>query len=382
LAGRREDIQTIVETIKRVGPRNCSLISRLTGIPTETVRYKIREQLVKKGFRIHAAIDFNKLGLERRWAILHFSDEHRRIAPLILNTLSNIGFLTYYARVIPQGYYVSIFSVPLRRKVEHRRFMNGLVKLGILDSYEVFEIPFLSYLSMRTEFYDFGAGCWRVDWREVDRLEVSIKETMDPPYEEPLADKKDILILKELQIDSMVSIAEIARRIRLPPKTVRYHFTNHVLRRMLITGYIIGWYGAVKGPKWESLLCMAIEVRGLTKAQLTAVQKVFRKLPFILFDAYPAEHNFYLAYLTLPIHEYVNILRYLSENLPQSGDVRVHLIDLSHARSFTIPYRSFIEGEGWVFNHRRSLQGLSRIVLPVESYPLVKKGGVSGARVA
>ena len=68
---------TIVNTIKEVGPRNVTLISRITGIPTETVRYKINKQLAAKGFRVHIAVDFHKLAMKSYSVVLDFSDEYR-----------------------------------------------------------------------------------------------------------------------------------------------------------------------------------------------------------------------------------------------------------------------------------------------------------------
>ncbi|MFQ6076117.1 MAG: hypothetical protein ACE5Z5_08290, partial [Candidatus Bathyarchaeia archaeon] len=91
-----DDFSLIVEAIKRVGPRNCSLISRLTGIPVETVRYKIRRQLIRKGIRVHLSVDYNKLCLLRNWITLDFNDEYSELAPSMLDVLSRIGYLTYY----------------------------------------------------------------------------------------------------------------------------------------------------------------------------------------------------------------------------------------------------------------------------------------------
>ncbi len=172
---RVDEIGCIVEAIKRVGPRNCSLISRMTGIPTETVRYKIDEQLVRKGIIIRVSVDYNKLGLARNWLTLNFSDEYDELAPRILDALSKIGYLIYYGRVVPRRNYVSIAALPPKAKAEYRKFLNGLIDLSILTSYKMDELAWVRYLSMRPEYYDFSTRTWKINWEGLNQSKVIVK---------------------------------------------------------------------------------------------------------------------------------------------------------------------------------------------------------------
>ena len=59
---RRNQEYLLIETIKRVGPSNYSLLARLTGLNPETVRYQISKQLPKYGLGLTVNINYGELG--------------------------------------------------------------------------------------------------------------------------------------------------------------------------------------------------------------------------------------------------------------------------------------------------------------------------------
>ncbi len=361
--GRDYEISLIVEAIKRVGPRNCSLISRLTGIPVETVRYKIRRQLIRKGIRVQLSVNYNKLGLVRNWVTLDFNDEYSDLAPNMLDVLSKIGYLTYYGRIVPQGNYASIIAFPIEAKAEYRSFMKGLIDLGILSSYQLDELAYIGYLSMRPEYYDFNTRTWNIDWETLARSKAIVKETEKEYVYETTADKIDVLLLKELQIDSTASLTKIARKLGIEPNTVRYHYMEHILRGRLITNYFIRWQAALGKDERYSTLAMVVHFRNLTREELSIAQEALRALPFTWFDALSNDRSLYLVYITLPITLYVKVLDYLRRKVSKHGmNFWVSLIDPSCSMGYTIPYEMFDGERGWIFNAERTLEKLGSAV--------------------
>ncbi len=358
------DLHTIVETIKRVGPRNVSLISRLTGIPVETVRYKIRRQLVKNGIGGHISVDYNKLGLVRNWLTLNFDGKIREFAPQMLETLSKTGYLIYYGRILPQGTYISIIALPPRLKAQYVKFLDRLMDRCILASYTMDELAWIRHLSMRPENYNFEKKTWKVDWDSLYQSKVIVKKMMDSEVSEPMMDKNDSLILKELQIDSMKPISQIAKKLGLKPKTVRYHYMEHILRRGLITNFIVRWQGS-REEMQRSILNAFIEFRNLTEKSLLDVQKVFHRLPFTWFDAISKNRSLYLAFLSLPVTQYINLLNYLQASI-SAYEFEIKLIDTSCAVGYTLPYEMFDETESWVFNPEKTLKVLTDLVPLIE----------------
>jgi len=358
------ELYTIVETIKRVGPRNVSLISRLTGIPVETVRYKIRRQLIKNGIGGHISVNYNKLGLVRNWLVLDFDEKYREMATRMLAALSKTGYLIYYGRILPQGTYVSIIALPPSLRVQYGELLDRLMDLGILASYEMDELAWIRHLSMRPEYYDFETKMWKVDWASLHQSKVIVNQMMDSEVGEPMVDKTDLLILKELQIDSMKTISKIAKRLELKPKTVRYHYMEHVLRRGLITNFIVKWQGS-REQMHRSILNAFIEFRDLTERSLLDVQKVFHRLPFTWFDAVSNNRSLYLAFLSLPVTQYINLLDYLQASVSVHR-FEIKLVDTFCAEAYTIPYEMFNETRGWVFSPEKALKALIDLV------PLIK----------
>ena len=60
---RRSQDYLLLETIKRVGVQNYSLLSRLTGLNAETIRYKVSKHLSKLGLSAAITINYGELGL-------------------------------------------------------------------------------------------------------------------------------------------------------------------------------------------------------------------------------------------------------------------------------------------------------------------------------
>ncbi|MFQ5712383.1 MAG: hypothetical protein ACE5GD_11495, partial [Candidatus Geothermarchaeales archaeon] len=100
---REETIRKIFKVIREEGPRNYSLISKLLKMQAQTVRYKIKKQILERGFWIQVEADYYKLGLMRLWAFLDFHPRYEDDAPNLLELLSKRGYLTYYGLITPQG---------------------------------------------------------------------------------------------------------------------------------------------------------------------------------------------------------------------------------------------------------------------------------------
>ncbi|MFQ5871558.1 MAG: AsnC family protein, partial [Candidatus Geothermarchaeales archaeon] len=242
---KKDSLAVLVEAVKRFGPRNYSLLSRVTGIPTETVRYKIDHQLVRTGVRVHVSVDYHKLAMVRTWGTFYFEEDNDIISKGVLEALAKIGYLTYHGQVLPHGKFVVAHCIPARFYDDYRKFLEGLVDVGILKSFAMNRLDFLRHLSMKPEFFDFKRRKWKIPWDRLDPGEARVPHIISEPRTEPLADKVDLFILKELQLDCTRSLAAIARKLGMNYKTLRYHYLEHVAQRNLIDKYVVRWQGTV-----------------------------------------------------------------------------------------------------------------------------------------
>ena len=342
--------QRVVEAIMTVGPRNAALISRLTGVPTETVRYKIKKQLKELGFRIHANVDYEKLGLRRHWAIVDFTPEYADLAVQIFNALHEIGYLVYYARIIPHGHYTVQFALPEGSTDVCRTFLNHLVDLGIIRRFSLERVGWTRHLSMNPKYFNFDSGNWEIDWRKIEAERTPTEKPAEFHHKADV-DKADMLLIKELQKDSIQSIIDIARKVKIHPKTLRYHYHAHVEHRSLIRGYLVRWMRDIESTRAHSIFFARFVFRDLDDLELKTVRTIVLKLPFIWAEDWLDETRSYIAGIFIPIEYYAEVLNYVSKQVGKlSHKMSLEIIDPFTASLFTVPYTMFEQERGWLLN--------------------------------
>jgi DNA-binding Lrp family transcriptional regulator len=343
-----EEMKLIVESIKKFGPKNVSEIARETNLPTETVRYRIKNQLKDVGIRYHVSINYLKLGLIRSWILLDFSIQNLKQAPDILDLLSKRGYLTYFAKVIPYGYYISISTLPYSAITKYRELLDELVRLDILKEYRMIDLQYLKHLSLRPEFYDFSTKTWNVPWNVID---ADLKRDSKPiivDYSRAPIDKIDLLILKELQINALQSLASISKKINVAEKQVRYHYKSHLLNTNIIDGYVVRWQGDRYHLTNKYILSCFLEFSDLTVSDVPYIHKVIETLPFTWMIALSVDRMKLITQISIPIAFYHDSLVYLSNKLNiYKEKYNLYNIDFYSAGSYTLPFESFSDDVGW-----------------------------------
>ena len=338
--------QRVVEAIMRVGPRNAALISRLTGVPTETVRYKIKRQLKELGFRIHAEVDYEKLGLTLHWANLDFTAKYDDLAAKILTALHEIGYLIYYGRIIPQGHYVALFALPRSSGEKYHDFLKHLVDLGIIRWYSLEEVTFSRHLSMNPRHFNFDSGEWEVDWSKVDLEKPPLEERVF--QEEAPLDKTDLLLIEELQINALQHIVAIAKKVKIHPKTLRYHYHAHLEKHGLIARYVVRWMKDIEKTLSHSVMLTRLTIQGLNGTELLRTRAAVNKIPFLWAEEL-LKNGTYIATLCIPVEQAVSAFDYLHTKVLGSGrKIDIGYIKPWDACLFTVPSQMF--KEGWAFD--------------------------------
>jgi DNA-binding Lrp family transcriptional regulator len=337
----RPDVEArIVEAVKENGPRNVALISRLTGVPVETVRYKLSRQLSSLGFRFHAEPNYGKLGLTLHWTRLVFEPGFSESASILLNRLNELGYLTYYARVIPSGAYACTYAMPRELTWAYRKLLDYVVELGVLASYEMEEVKFSQHYSFNPKYFNFRTGGWEVDWREVER-DRPLAEALRPPSPPVAFDMQDLLLVKELQVNAARHNVAIAKKLGVAAPALGYHMRAHVEKRGLIDRYIVRWTQDVTKTLAHSVLLTRAVVRDLSEAQLRRAHEAFGKIPFT-WSVYALKDDSYTATLCIPVEEAITTFDYLRRELEGFSErIAFEFIKLRDAKLFTIPYNMY-----------------------------------------
>ena len=348
----------IITAIGTAGPRNVAQISRMTGAHQETIRYKIKKRFGRLGFRFHADVDFDKIGLRLHWATLNFTKPYYEMAPQILQTLNQVGYLTYYAKVVPQGNYFALFALPENTADQYREFLSGLGNSGVLGESALTEVLMSRHKVMDPRFFNFRSGRWEVEWQKVtEQSPVPMPLDRRPRPEE--FDYYDLLVIKELQKDSLQHLTGIARKLKVHQKTLEYHYRTHVQKWKLVPSYAIRWAQDTTKRLAHTVAVTYLTFKDLTRPEFTKVQAAVSKIPFLWTEDL-LDTGTYVVMMYVPVTDMVNVTSYVGRALPNlASRVEMGFVEQPNAYSFTIPYNMYQDGR-WKFDLRRMQSSLSR----------------------
>src|SRR5256712_8442248 len=340
----------IIRAIQKVGPKNVSLLSRLTGAHAETIRYKVKKQFGRLGFKIHADVDYRKLGLFLHWGTLQFTQRYAESARSIFVSLNEAGYLTYYGKVVPQGHYVALFALPANATEEYRGFLSELKKVGVLTDFSFEEVLVSRHNLMNPKYFNFQSGKWEVDWSKV-KLEDARPLEREERRVAAEVDSFDLLLIKELQIDALQHIVGIARKLKVHQKTLEYHYRTHVQKQKLIPTYVVRWMRNIERSMSHSVVVTRVTFKDLSASEFLKTQAAMSKIPFLWAEELLKDGT-YVATLCVPVQENFTTFDYLDSQVPNLGEkVQVGFVSPRDAWLFTISHHMF-EGK-WKFDLSR-----------------------------
>ncbi len=351
------DLSKLIAAIDRVGIQNISLLSRMTSMPIETIRYTVKKRFPNLGLKVSLTLDQSTIGLERYFVVFKFSEKVKASIPLMMRSLSKEAFLTYWSRAALDDRYVALFSVPASLADEFDGFLKGLVEEGVWTQYETKRLEWARHPELKSKFYDFSTGAWDVDWAKIDKEMEAPPAPFkdDEPSPTPDIDAVDTLIIKELELDAWRNIAEIARKLGVNERTARWHYTKHV-SAMANSNYV-HWFPASPAEVSKSV-GVIYEFEGVTKSQISKLRLIFNNFPFSWFEA-GAKSGYYQVHLGMPGGEFMESSRFLTSNLARIVDRwNTYTLDIATERWYTIPYENFDAKKGWVFDQAKALKAV------------------------
>lgn len=348
----------IITAIGQAGPRNVAQISRMTGAHQETIRYKIKKRFERLGFKFHAEVDFDKLGLSLHWGSLDFARPYYDMAPRILKAMNEVGYLTYFGKLVPQGNYVTLFALPEGTTEQYRGFLSGLVAKGILRGFDLEQVAVSKHKAMDPRFFNFRSGRWEVEWDKVAGQPPSLLPTESEPKIVDF-DLYDLLVIKELQKNSLQHLTDIARKLKLHQKTLEYHYRTHIQKWKLVPSYRIRWaQDLVKRPVHSTVIAR-LAFRGLGRQEFKEVQAAVSKIPFLWVEDL-LRNGDYITMLYVPVADMVNMSSYINSAVPNlTSKLELSFVKPTEAFWFTIPYNMRQNGE-WRFNVKQMERTLQK----------------------
>jgi len=338
---RRNQDYLLIETIKRVGPSNYSLLARLTGLNPETVRYKISKQLGKFGLGLTVNINYGELGFSLGLLNVKANSASGK------SWFDHVHYLMLLSKVVGTDRHICLYGIPFRFKKKYAESFEELKQKGIIEEYEMTELYWMRYPPFRSELYNFETKCWNVDWKRIESTTQEAGVTSFAVNHDPKVDDVDIKILKYLKEDPTFGLAKVGKEIGVNPRTVRYHHTEHVMKGNLIIGNNVRWTWPLQQGKGGEIMQVMAAFKALEQDEVSTVRKLFNKLPFTWVEG-GTEGKDYFAFMDIPILCFHECVRFIETNL---GAVRskleMSILDSAKTQYMNVPDEMFDKRLGW-----------------------------------
>ncbi len=338
---RRNQDYLLIETIKRVGPSNYSLLARLTGLNPETVRYKISKQLGKFGLGLTVNINYAELGFSLGLLKIKANSSSGK------SWYDHVHYLMLLSKVVGTDRNICLYGIPYRFKKKYAESFDELKQKKLIDEYEMTELYWMRYPPFRSELYNFETKCWNVDWKRIEATTQEAGVTSFSVNHDSKVDDVDIKILKYLKEDPTFGLAKVAKEIGVNARTVRYHHTEHVIKGNLILGNNVRWTWPLQQGKSNEIMQVMAGFKALEADEVSVVRKLFNKLPFTWVEG-GTEARDYFAFMDIPILSFHDCIRFIETQL---GAVRskleVSILDSAKTQYLNVPDEMFDKRLGW-----------------------------------
>jgi hypothetical protein len=362
-------IAAMVKLISEYGPQ-INRIARELGVHKETARYWYKEKLLKKGYTLTAVPNYEKLGLGRVVALAEFSEKFAPYADAILMAMSELCYLSSFAKTLTEDSYSIQANVPREHIVTWMQFMRALKQRGLFDSIQMASFDWVWVVPMRSELYDFENGSWQYDWMSKTKVRAGPANFVTATRGR--FDIADLRVIKQLQIDPDTSLFEISEKLGVNYKTLNWHSRVHVSGNGLLKGYLVNWAGTRYDPKLEKALhrkhrYMWVEllVSDITESERMELMAKINTVPFVWLEA--GGQNYFVQ-IAFPIETITEALGFIKEVVsPIRRKATWHFMDQANALRFSMtPSLYDQDTKKWKFDDVELLNRFDKLVLEIK----------------
>lgn len=338
-----DELANVAKHINQVGPR-INEVARRSEQYKESVRYRYRKFFLKKGVTIQATPNYQRLGFTRLVVFAKLAPEFERWADVIFTALSEGCYLRSFTRTILEREYIIHVAAPKQLKEECSAFFMILHQRGLFTKCKVLEFEELRNPPMKAEFYNFPDETWKFQWPKSEYATPTMAYRTFEKVEK--YDRLDLLILKELEIDANRSLIQISKRVKVPVRTLQFHYLDHIKGRNLVRAYNVSWQGSrydfergIPLTKNDRYVEVTVLLEGGTRLENAELRALLNRTPFLWSEAVGPN---YCAEVFVPNELYIGLLEYLEPFAAKVDDkLRVLVMHQGRALRFTISYKLF-----------------------------------------
>ena len=354
----------ILVGLRKHDPRNISLIAKSANLPTSTVAFRFKKLVKEHNLEIFAHLDWNKLGLAR---VLVMADVLPGRWKISWKVLENFDYLTYLARCSGgiQGC-LATFAIPVEHKMRLKDYLDEAVRLQIFSHYLLFWITNICEGRPNFDWFDFKKKQWIFEWKEwvqeISNASENLSARLTDPKSYPImVDEKDLIMLRELEQNGIVSFKKLAKVVGIEPSSVAYRYWKHIVERELIIGHIIG----VLPYPYELTDFHTFVIEFEDEKALAKFTNCLDDKPFIINYMKVIGQPSVIVNTCIPKFKFLNLI----ESLDTLTELRLIknffnvTLNIAQIKDNPLPCELFKDG-AWIYNHEKNLERLKTIIKP------------------
>lgn len=352
----------ILDALATYNPRNLADVARKLGIPSETLRKRIKRLSSNFYFRLNLNIYHTNLGLKK--AIV-FVDAKPGFEDFVMNGLKTNDFWIYVGR-----YYgkfegcLGIYTIPKEHSQQFEKFVKELENSDTVRTISILWSTCFQTVQSRRKWFDPNSLKWIFPWDEwvCDVLEgdTELPLTLIDPEDFPVrGDEIDLFILKELEKNATKDLTEIGKMLGISQQVVGYHYNKHLIPKGLIESFNVTFHQFDLRISDMFFFIFGFE----SEEKLAKFANSLLDKPFARGLGKVLGKNKLIAILYLPRYEFRRFIEALSE-LARSGFLHSYdyvIQDIGKAFRETIPYQCFKDGR-WIYDHDKHIEKLQNLV--------------------
>jgi len=342
----------------KFGPRNLLEVSRRTRIPFTSVYHRVAK-LEKKSKRVAAlAPQIAQLGLMRAVVLATASpgaEDEVTKALKLPNLWRSID------RCDGSYTHLSVHYVPVKFLSQFKKYMKRISELKLVTQYRI--ILTGEYLPNLPDFsyYNPASSQWSFAWNKwLDELKKKPSKIIEDPATYAVrSDKKDLLIVKELQKNARKSFADLAPILGISLQGVKYHFDRKLIPSGIVKNYE---YDVWPYPE-EVSAYHEISLEFPDKQAMNKFFSLVDELFFVIGVAKILRQNALFVRTYILQKQVPSLFAFLSQMaqrrlLESYSSVRR---SLTSGETQSISYELFEDGVGWTFDLKKRLSELSKL---------------------
>ncbi|MGP8128226.1 MAG: winged helix-turn-helix transcriptional regulator [Candidatus Bathyarchaeia archaeon] len=348
----------ILTAMWKYGPRNLLEVSRRTGIPFTSVYHRVAKLETKSKRFVSLIPQVSKLGLVRVIVLVTSrpgSEDRVTMALKVPNYWRSVnrceGIFTHF----------SVHLVPAKFLKQFRSYVKRLAELDLITQSNIIltgeyipNFPNFSYYHPATNEWAFQWARWLASLKRKPSQTIE-----DPASYQILADKKDMLIVKELEKNARKSFADLAPLLGISLQGVKYHYD-----KKLVPTRIVNYFGFDVRPypgevsAYHEILLKFTNSQGMNRFY-SSMNEFF----FVLGMSKVLHQNSLLVRTYTLQTQVPSLFTFLSQ-MAQEGLLESYSAvrqDFMEREAQTISYELFDQDQGWTFDLKQYRSELSKL---------------------